>query len=67
MQIFTLNEVAAREKVSRKTLDRVIKRGEGPILVRLSPHRRGVLESDFQDWLNSRREVRAPSNGGEAS
>ena len=55
MKINTLDEIAERGRISRKTLDRDIARGKGPPLVRLSPRRVGVLEDDFQEWLKSRR------------
>jgi predicted DNA-binding transcriptional regulator AlpA len=66
MQIHTLNEVAARWRISRRTLNRAIARGEGPVVVKLSPRRFGVLEADLEEWAASRK-VRPASERGEAS
>jgi predicted DNA-binding transcriptional regulator AlpA len=66
MIIHTLNEVAARWRISRKTLDRYIARGEGPVTVKLSNRRFGVLEADLEEWLASRK-VRPTSGRGEAA
>jgi hypothetical protein len=57
MRILSLTEFAtARADQSRRTLDRQIAAGEGPTLTRISPHRWGVLESDGDAWLLSRRQ-----------
>jgi predicted DNA-binding transcriptional regulator AlpA len=57
MKINTLDEIAERGRISRKTLDREFARGKGPALVRLSPRRVGVTEDDFQEWIRSRRQI----------
>ena len=59
MKINTLDEIAERGRISRKTLDRDIKRGRGPTTVRLSERRVGVTEDDFAEWIRSRRQVPA--------
>jgi predicted DNA-binding transcriptional regulator AlpA len=62
MRIISLDEAAARGNISRRTLDRAIKRGEGPPAFRLSPRRLGVAEVDFEKWLNSRRQAPATAH-----
>jgi hypothetical protein len=57
MKINTLDEIAERGRISRKTLDRELALGKGPALVRLSPRRCGVLEDDFQEWIRNRRQI----------
>jgi predicted DNA-binding transcriptional regulator AlpA len=63
MRVLNYEEAAGRMGVVRRSLERLIARGEGPSVIHLSPRRRGILESDFEKWLISRRRA-AP---GEAS
>jgi excisionase family DNA binding protein len=55
--ILTIADVASRLNVTRRTLERWIADGNGPIVTHLGPRRRGILESDFANWLASRRRV----------
>lgn len=55
MKVISLNEAAYRAGFCRRSLDRQIAKGEGPSLIKISERRRGVLESDFDAWLLSRR------------
>ena len=55
MQIITLDEAAKRAGVVRRTLEREIALGRGPAIIELSPRRRGILDTDFDSWLMSRR------------
>jgi hypothetical protein len=55
MRVLNYEEAAGRMGVVRRSLERLIARGEGPSVIHLSPRRRGILESDFEKWLISRR------------
>jgi predicted DNA-binding transcriptional regulator AlpA len=57
MQVLTLDEAAARARIVRRSLERLLSEGEGPATVALSKRRRGILESDFEAWLLSRRKA----------
>ena len=56
MRIISLNEAATRANLCRRSLDRLISVGEGPATIKISDRRKGVLESDFEAWVNSRRQ-----------
>lgn len=53
--VLNFNEAAKRAGIARRTLERLIAIGEGPSVLHISTRRRGVLESDFDEWLSSRR------------
>jgi predicted DNA-binding transcriptional regulator AlpA len=55
VQILSYNQAAARIGVVRRTLERLISRGEGPPVVDLSPRRRGIIASDLDIWIQKRR------------
>jgi predicted DNA-binding transcriptional regulator AlpA len=63
-RVLTYAECCQRAAIVRRTFERLLACGEGPTVLHLSPRRRGVLESDLEAWLRSRRRV-AP--GGVAS
>ena len=67
-QVLSLDQVAARAGIVRRTLDRLRSLGEGPAEIKLSARRVGVLESDFDDWLIRRRRpapgTQQPETGG---
>ena len=70
MRILNYEEAAGRMGVVRRSLERLIARGEGPSVIFLSPRRRGILESDFEQWLMSRRraapgEILTPGAGNQ--
>jgi predicted DNA-binding transcriptional regulator AlpA len=67
IQIISFDEAAARGRFSRRTLNRLIAKGLGPPVVRLSPRRVGFFESDFTTWLAGRREIRPATKSGEAA
>lgn len=54
-QVLSLDEVAERLGVHRRTVERLIAVNEGPPLVRLTARRIGVMASDAQAWLDTRR------------
>ena len=64
MQVLSYDEAAKRADLVRRSLERLISRGEGPAVVHISVRRRGVLESDLNEWLLSRRRP-APSEKAE--
>ena len=53
--VYSLSEAAAIVGVARRTIERLVARGEGPAVIDLSPRRRGVLETDLISWLCKRR------------
>jgi predicted DNA-binding transcriptional regulator AlpA len=55
MKVLDYNEAARLGKITRRTLERQIADGVGPATVQLSKRRVGILESDLERWLNSRR------------
>jgi predicted DNA-binding transcriptional regulator AlpA len=55
LTVYSLNQVAAITGLARRTLERLVARGEGPAVIDLSPRRRGVLETDLISWLCKRR------------
>ncbi len=55
MRILRYEEAAERAGLVRRSLERLIAAGEGPSVVHVSQRRRGILESDFENWLLSRR------------
>jgi predicted DNA-binding transcriptional regulator AlpA len=55
MKVLDYNEAARFGKITRRTLERQIADGVGPATVQLSRRRVGILESDLERWLNSRR------------
>jgi predicted DNA-binding transcriptional regulator AlpA len=57
MQVLSYNEAAAKAGIVRRTLERLISIGEGPAVIEISSRRRGVMESDLEQWLNARRRV----------
>jgi len=66
MRVLNYEEAAGRMGVVRRSLERLISRGEGPAIIHLGQRRRGILESDFENWLLSRRHASpgAASNAG---
>jgi predicted DNA-binding transcriptional regulator AlpA len=61
-RVLSYPQAADRANLSRRQLEREISVGRGPSIVDLSPRRRGILESDLEAWLLSRRRP-APSHG----
>jgi predicted DNA-binding transcriptional regulator AlpA len=55
MRVLSYDEAAARSGIVRRTLERAIANGEGPSVIHISTRRRGILESDLEKWLLSRR------------
>jgi hypothetical protein len=55
MRVLSYDEAAGRAGFVRRSLERLIARGEGPAVVHVSERRRGILEHDLESWLLSRR------------
>jgi hypothetical protein len=55
VRLMTLTEVAKSALITRRHLERMCGRGEGPTVVCLGK-RRVVTEQDFDDWIESRRQ-----------
>jgi predicted DNA-binding transcriptional regulator AlpA len=53
--VISLPEAAARLGIHARTLQRMLADGTGPAIVRLSPRRIGILESDLITWIAARR------------
>jgi predicted DNA-binding transcriptional regulator AlpA len=55
MQVLSLDQAAFKAGIVRRTLERMLAAGTGPPKVQISGRRVGMLESDLERWLNSRR------------
>ncbi|CAJ0853425.1 hypothetical protein AMST5_00646 [freshwater sediment metagenome] len=55
MRVLSYDEAAGRANIVRRSLERLIARGEGPSIIHISVRRRGVREDDLETWLLSRR------------
>lgn len=55
LRVLNFNEAAQRGSFTRRTLERLIANGEGPSVIHISARRRGILETDWENWLLSRR------------
>jgi excisionase family DNA binding protein len=55
MRVLSYAEAASRAGIARRSLERLIAEGEGPAVVHISRRRRGILETDLERWLLSRR------------
>ena len=64
MQVLTFDEAAKRASLARRSIERLLSIGEGP-LVRLGKRRKGILDRDLDAWLESRR-IPAPGEEKEA-
>jgi predicted DNA-binding transcriptional regulator AlpA len=59
-RILSFSECTHRAGVSLATWRRILERGEGPKIVKVTPRRRGVRESAFVKWLDERTEAGSP-------
>ena len=53
-QVMTLEQTAARHGVSKPTLVRIIRAGNGPRVTRLSERRIGIRVCDYREWAEAR-------------
>jgi predicted DNA-binding transcriptional regulator AlpA len=56
-RILSLKEVALRVPYSEKHLRRLSKAGLFPPILRVGPHRVGILEKAVEEWIATRRQV----------
>jgi len=52
-QVIGLAQAAKIANCHPKTLERLLKRGQGPRIIRLNTHKMGVRLKDLQAWLDS--------------
>jgi predicted DNA-binding transcriptional regulator AlpA len=58
-RIWSFGEFAALNGIAKITLTRSIARGDGPPVIKLSPHRLGIRDSDGAAWQAARVQERA--------
>ncbi len=54
-RILSLTEIAALDGVCRRTIERAIEAGRGPVTTQVSLRRTGVTEADYAEWVRARR------------
>ena len=54
--LLNLKEVSELLGISISTINRLIKNGDYPKKVKISPRRMVFIEKEIEDWINSRRE-----------
>ena len=57
MRIYSLKEVAERDGVSVRTIQRVIDAKAGPVITQLSKRRIGVAEDDYVGWRHESAQI----------
>lgn len=57
-QILKLNEVVQRTTLSSSTVYRLVKAGHFPKPIKLATHASGWLESEINDWIESKQSAR---------
>ena len=60
-RVYSLPEFARLNNIADRTLLRLIRRGEGPRIMQVSPNRIGIRESEGAEWQASR--VRSAADG----
>jgi excisionase family DNA binding protein len=55
IKVLTIAEAAHAASITRRHLENMLAKGEGPVTVSLGK-RRLITESDFDKWITSRRE-----------
>ncbi len=58
MRLLHYREVVARTGLSRTTIWRLVRAGDFPRPVRISPGRTGFLEDEVSDWIETKRTAR---------
>ena len=53
--LLNLKEVSELLGISISTINRLIKNGDFPKKVKISPRRMVFIEKEIEDWINSRR------------
>lgn len=57
MKVLSYDKAAETAGFVRRTLERLIAVGEGPPVIHISVRRRGILDSDLEEWLLKRRRL----------
>lgn len=61
LRLLKFEECALQVGWSSKHFERIVKKGEGPRVTKLSPKNRGVRTDHFREWLDARaQEAEAP-------
>jgi predicted DNA-binding transcriptional regulator AlpA len=55
VQVLDFDKAAERIGLARRSLERLISKGEGPVVIHLGKYRRGIADTDLDDWIRSRR------------
>ena len=64
-QVLKLKDVINQTTLSSSTIYRLVQAGEFPKPIKLAAHASGWLESDIEDWIESRQKARFGQNVGE--
>ena len=59
-RVIRFKDVCEEVGVNRRTFERMLARGEGPKVLRMSPRCVGVRRSDLEAWLAEREDMRGP-------
>ncbi len=57
-QVLKLKDVINQTTLSSSTIYRLVQAGEFPKPIKLAAHASGWLESDIEDWIESRQKAR---------
>ena len=57
-QVLKLKDVINQTTLSSSTIYRLVQAGEFPRPIKLAAHASGWLESDIEDWIESRQKAR---------
>ena len=57
-QVLKLKDVITQTTLSSSTIYRLVQAGEFPKPIKLAAHASGWLESDIEDWIESRQKAR---------
>jgi hypothetical protein len=57
VKVLSYDKAAETAGFVRRTLERLIAVGEGPPVIYISVRRRGILDSDLEEWLLKRRRL----------
>ena len=64
MNILSIGVRAKSVGISGRTLERQIEDGIGPVVIQVSPRRKGISDPDWDAWLESRRNAPAAEKRG---
>jgi predicted DNA-binding transcriptional regulator AlpA len=55
MKILCYDDAAKRIGLVRRSLERLISTGKGPAVIHLGKRRRGIADTDLDDWIRAHR------------